>query len=386
MISRPLSYWEQSIGIKAIPNPERAVELKEADILIIGAGFCGSWLAYFLKQRNPNLKISIIERDFFNLGASARNAGFLSCGNISEWQEDLQDLGWDETLRTLCARIEGINIIKSVFGSRVVMENCGSIDLDPITAEKTELMNRFNSFLDSKGYSQFFHTKDVQIGKNQRPAFFNRFDSSVNPCHLLLGLHKHLIEKGVQFVWQSTAEKVSNGEALVSFGGSPAHRMPYKYAFICTNAFSKKLNPQSDIQPARGQVIVTSACRTDTQRSLGFLRKGYDYFRFVDDGRVLVGGGRLHFKDQEDTDAIETSTALKEYLIELAYEVIGHRDFKVDFHWSGIMGLRKGRHASLAELRTRTQLDAKTEELSSCGGWGVTLTPYITRYRAEQWE
>ena len=130
---------------------------------------------------------------------------------------------------------------------------------------------------------------------------------------------------------------------------------------------------------------MTSSCTTDTERCLGFLRSGYDYFRFIGD-RILVGGGRLNFKAQENTDAMETSPELREYLTKLARQVVGHDRFTIDYHWSGIMGLRKGNHASASELKKPVRIDSVTEELAGFGGWGVTLTPVMTRHRVATWE
>lgn len=154
---------------------------------------------------------------------------------------------------------------------------------------------------------------------------------------------------------------------------------------MCVNAFASQLNPQTQVRPARGQIIVTSPCEAAAQRCLGFLRSGYDYFRFVGD-RVLVGGGRLNFKETESTDSVETTFELRDYLIGLAGKIIGHTRFDVDFHWAGIMGLQSGRHACISEMRKLVAIDAQTEEVSSCGGWGVTLSPYLTRLRADAWD
>jgi hypothetical protein len=71
-------------------------------------------------------------------------------------------------------------------------------------------------------------------------------------------------------------------------------------------------------------------------------------------------------------------------LHELARQVIGHSEFSVDHHWSGIMGLRKGSHDSISEFNKTVASDAVTEEINSCGGWGVTLTPVVMRHKANE--
>ncbi len=384
MSKRTYSYWEIEAGIDR-RSPSNGLDLSKnaLDILIVGAGFSGSWLAYFLKKKNPTLKIAIVERDFFNLGASTRNAGFLSCGNISEWLADSKDFTWEDTLLTLKARIDGINILRSELGSHPSFSNCGSADLDPITEEKLDLMQRLNGGLRSLGYKPLFETRNIDFAARSIPVFFNTFDSETNPCDLLLRLHEQLKESGVHFIWQTSVKKLGEGQAVLVRNSKP-YEFQYRYAFICTNAFARDLNRKTVVRPARGQILVTTPTETATTPCLGFLESGYDYFRFIGK-RVLVGGGRLAFKAEEDTEQLDVTPEIREYLINLATLVIGHSDFKVEHHWSGIMGLRCGKHSSITDLQKRVIIDSKTEEVAGFGGWGVTLTPYVTRHLADKW-
>ncbi len=383
MDKRNYSYWEISQGLTSPSQTNFENLIKKTEVLIVGAGFCGSWLAYFLKTQNPKLQITILERDFINLGASLRNAGFLSCGNISEWLEDSKEVSWEETILTLKARIDGINLIKELAPQLPSIRNCGSVDADPLTDEKILLMQRLNSSLSSLKIQPFFLKKNLVIGKEEKERAFNSFDSEVNPYELLQELHLRLKKLGVVFQGNCTVEEIGNGIATFT-AVNEKRSMEYGYAFVCTNGFTKALNPKTNVEPARGQIIVTNPCETSTVKSLGFLRSGYDYFRFIG-SRVLIGGGRLEYKKAEDTHSLEPTLEIKNYLIKLAQEVIGHDKFKVEYHWAGTMGLRKGKHASISDLNTRVFLDSKTEEVAGFGGWGVTLTPLVTKNLASLW-
>jgi gamma-glutamylputrescine oxidase len=363
---RELSYWEGEAGVEPRPSPSPSPS--RADVLIVGAGFCGSWLAYFLKGYRPDLEVVVAERDFLSLGASTRNAGFLSCGNLSEWLEDSKGLGWEETVRTLAARIAGIEIIKAHLGSAIRIDHYGSADFDEITEEKLDLMKRLNAHFDC------FEKREARLAGKPREVFFNRTDGQVNPCELLLALHRKARERGVRFLWNTE---------VASVGGGLAGDLRYGHAFVCTNAFARRLNGASEVRPARGQILVTSACRADTTKTLGFLRSGYDYFRFIGD-RVLVGGGRLHFAASEATDTLEATEELRGYLLRLAESVIGHGRFTIDYHWPGIMGLRGGGHASATDLRRTIAIDDKTHEVAGFGGWGVTLAPWLAELKARE--
>ncbi|MFZ4545731.1 MAG: FAD-dependent oxidoreductase, partial [Saprospiraceae bacterium] len=70
-----LSYWEYESFFK------------DMDVAILGSGIVGLSAAISLKEKNPMLKVALIERSFLPYGASTRNAGFACFGSISELLE-----------------------------------------------------------------------------------------------------------------------------------------------------------------------------------------------------------------------------------------------------------------------------------------------------------
>ena len=49
-----------------------------ADVAIVGAGYTGLWTAYYLLQRDPSLRVVILEAEQAGFGASGRNGGWAS--------------------------------------------------------------------------------------------------------------------------------------------------------------------------------------------------------------------------------------------------------------------------------------------------------------------
>ena len=49
-----------------------------ADVCIVGGGFAGLWTAVRLGEREPGLRIVLLEQDIVGGGASGRNGGFFS--------------------------------------------------------------------------------------------------------------------------------------------------------------------------------------------------------------------------------------------------------------------------------------------------------------------
>ena len=66
--------WPHDPGEPAPPLEQHLV----ADVCIVGGGFAGLWTAMQLTEREPGLRIALIEQDIAGGGASGRNGGFLS--------------------------------------------------------------------------------------------------------------------------------------------------------------------------------------------------------------------------------------------------------------------------------------------------------------------
>lgn len=58
-----------------------------ADVVIVGGGYSGLWCAYFLTERQPDLRVVVLEQDICGGGPSGRNGGF-----ASGWWDELDGL------------------------------------------------------------------------------------------------------------------------------------------------------------------------------------------------------------------------------------------------------------------------------------------------------
>ncbi|HEX3724379.1 MAG TPA: FAD-dependent oxidoreductase, partial [Nitrolancea sp.] len=73
---RRYSFWLESCGDDLTPRPALDGSI-DVDVAILGAGFTGLWTAYYLKKRDPSLKIAVVEREIAGFGASGRNGGWV---------------------------------------------------------------------------------------------------------------------------------------------------------------------------------------------------------------------------------------------------------------------------------------------------------------------
>src|SRR5689334_5831456 len=103
-----------------------------ADIIIAGAGFVGLWSAYYLKKKQPDLRITVIDRGAIPTGASTRNAGFACFGSVTELMSDVATLGEDKMLQLVEMRYKGLKRIRKVFGKKEIdYAKCGGYEIIP---------------------------------------------------------------------------------------------------------------------------------------------------------------------------------------------------------------------------------------------------------------
>jgi glycine/D-amino acid oxidase-like deaminating enzyme len=87
--SRDLSVWHDSLPDALEARPSLQGEMR-CDVAIVGAGYTGLWTAWYLRQLEPSLAVTIVEAESAGFGASGRNGGWCSAwlSGIEHWLDD----------------------------------------------------------------------------------------------------------------------------------------------------------------------------------------------------------------------------------------------------------------------------------------------------------
>jgi glycine/D-amino acid oxidase-like deaminating enzyme len=72
------SYWLEDVGDQP-PRPPLDGSV-DVDVAVLGAGFTGLWSAWYLRRRDPSLRIALVEAEYAGFGASGRNGAWCSAG------------------------------------------------------------------------------------------------------------------------------------------------------------------------------------------------------------------------------------------------------------------------------------------------------------------
>ena len=245
---RPESFWELCTEGDVFKTPrgretnvkqgDAATRKEKVDVLVVGGGFQGLWMAHFLRKHlsqcggSKERTMMIVERDRLSFGASSRNAGFLTAGNITEILDDCNEIGEENAFEIFKRRAEGIHLITSSFPQ--IVESCtefGSCDFDDLTQEKISVLHRINDFISKQSVSSPalralgseapFSPTEVHFCGVKRPISINSFDKGINPVRLLMLLRSDLEQHALQppllssFAFGWSVESVSNGRAVL---------------------------------------------------------------------------------------------------------------------------------------------------------------------------
>ncbi len=112
---RSISYWHDSLpdGDLDALRPALPGDV-HADVAIVGGGFTGLWTAYYLAQRDPSLRIVVLEKDFAGFGASGRNGGWASAFLPTSWEAVAKESSRSEALRMQRAANATVDVVGKV--------------------------------------------------------------------------------------------------------------------------------------------------------------------------------------------------------------------------------------------------------------------------------
>src|SRR3990170_2873807 len=232
------------------------------DVCIIGNGINGVSAGISILERNPDIKILIVDRWFIPLGASTRNAGFSCFGSPSEIIDDISKMGEDAAVSLIEKRWAGLNKLKDrLQDSKTDYETNGGYELfhEDNFEKITSSIPYLNQLVQSAtGLQNVFEFVNVPTGiKGFAKAIFNRYEGQLHPGHMMQHLTQKFIAAGGK-IW--TGLKVDNIEESsdhVALQSRVSLPVVAKKVIVSTNAFAAYLLPQLDVHAARNHVMVT---------------------------------------------------------------------------------------------------------------------------------
>lgn len=365
------SYWETSTY--SAPS----------DLLIIGSGLTGLLCAHHYAKRFPNRKVRILERGPFPFGASTRNAGFACFGSPTELLDDLHELGEEDTLKRVEMRVKGLEFYRSTFnpvdydfnksgGWEIFRANESQIVEN--AKDKLEYLNRLlTPILNGKVYDV---DKDInRFGAGIYPeGFYNPYEGQLHPGKLCRLIERNIRQLGVEIINGIEIKSIEDSKDGVSLIDTNGFAWSANQCIVATNGLTKSLLPEENIEPARGQILMTSPIPELKWKGTFHIDRGYFYFRNVEN-RLLFGGGRHLDVLGERSNERVTSEKIQSELEQVLETLLPNVDYQIDMRWSGIMAFG-------VENEKAPRIEALSDHLilaARLGGMGVAIAPEVSK-------
>jgi len=331
-----ISFWERE-------------SLLQYDVIIIGSGIVGLQTAIQVKEKHPDYDVLILERGLLPSGASTRNAGFAATGSLSELVADAAHTPEADLIDLFAKRKSGIDFLRAQLGDAAIGYTPeGSHEL--LTEPESGILDHidhYNQLLMAVSGGNSFEPADQQLANFGFSS--GRFKHCI-ACTTEAGLHtgkliksllRLALQKGVEIKTGAAVTHIESGngksEVIVKDDFHDPIHFEANQVIVCTNAFSSRFFPGEDIQPGRGQVLVTQPIENLKVKGIFHFDQGYYYFRNVAN-RILFGGGRnLDFATENTTD-ISLNPQIQDHLVEiLKRDLLPGQEITIDMQWSGIM-------------------------------------------------
>lgn len=371
-----LSFWEN------------ALLQEKVNYCVLGAGIVGLQAAIRVKELLPHSVVAVMEKHPFPRGASTRNAGFACVGSLTELIDDVQARGWEEVGNLVNRRWCGLLALKASIGEKMMgytAHNGYEIFLEGEEAIYEGCrcqLDTFNElFREITGIKGAFEPADEAITDlgltGVKHLIRQRAEGQLHPGKMMHALINQAKALGIHLLmgWELLDWEKEQGKVRLTCQGGL--NLLCDKLLIATNGFSHSLLPSVDVVPARNQVLLTAPIPNLSTLGSFHYHQGYVYFRNVGD-RVLIGGGRHMDKETEHTDQHAFNEGIRTYLKQfLAKHVLGF-PAKIEFEWTGILGVGKGKYPLLEWVEPNVLTAVRL------GGMGVALGTQVGRDAAEK--
>lgn len=348
------------------------------DHIIVGGGIVGLSTAFYLKKRNPDARVLLLERGLLPSGASTRNAGFACMGSLTEILDDLSISTEEEVLALFLLRKKGLERLHTLLPyHKTGYQANGSYELI-FESEKEALLklDYCNDLLRKELGADAFRLNQDKLKtfgfSGVHALIENTCEGELDTGLLMSNFISLVASLGVEI--KTGCEAVAlheEADAVNVHCKNPIHDSPLIFnantVYVCNNAFAKQLFPHLDVMPGRGQVIYTQPIPDLKFKGIFHFEQGYYYFREYQGG-VLFGGGRHLDKQGETTTQFGLHEAIQHELIEKLHTLIlPQQKATIALQWSGIMAFGSHKRPILTKYSDRIAIGVRM------GGMGVAI-------------
>lgn len=334
----------------------------DADVAIVGAGYTGLWTAWALLDRDPALRIVVIEAEHVGFGASGRNGGWCSALLPMSLESIAARHGRSVAVRVQRTMNDTVAEIARVCASE-------GIDADLAMGGTIDLVR--NDAQEQRARAALSTTRELGLGEDHlrwldadeaaamcgasrvRGALFTPHCAAVHPGKLVRGLAALVERQGVVIHERTRVTSIEPGRVHTERGVVRA-----EVVVRATEGYTSQLpSSRREMIPLYSLMVATAPLSAEQWSSLAMEarptfadgRHTIVYGQRTADGRLAFGGrgAPYHYgsriRPEFDTDD-RVRAALAETLAELFPVLVG---VEITHHWGGPLGVPRDLHASV---------------------------------------
>lgn len=298
----PAWWLEQALAAEGDPEPAAPLAgVATADVAIVGGGYTGLWTALALRERDPGLRVTLLEAEICGHGPSGRNGGFLH-GYWSSLALLLPLLGDEDAVR-LCraaeAIVPGVRSFSESRNEDVWLREAGMLMVSAAPAQDAAVERAITAAGHVGRPEQAVAlSKEELDARCASPAFrggvYFPDGASVHPGFLVRALRRAVLASGVELHEHTPVVRIRDGELDAPGGTIRAPEL-----VLATNAALTGWRPAARSLTNFGSYVVLTEPVPELLAQIGWTggepivdgRMFLHYFRTTADGRVLMGSG-----------------------------------------------------------------------------------------------
>jgi glycine/D-amino acid oxidase-like deaminating enzyme len=292
------------------------------DLVVVGGGYTGLWSALLAKQRDPGMRVALVEGQTIGWAASGRNGGFVDASlthgvenGRSRWPDEMDVLD-----RLGMENLDAIEKSVDTLGLDCDFERTGSISVavEPYQADELAAapLRSGQVYLDRQAVRAEAASPTYLAGVWSRDT-----SALVHPAKLANELARAAAEVGVEIYEHSKVlglKQDRRGEAMtvrtervtvhadrviLATNGFPSLLKRYRYHTVPVYDYVLMTEPLTDAQLAD--------IGWSNRQGIGDMSNQFHYYRLSKDNRILWGGydaiyhfgGRIrpHYEDRDAT-------------------------------------------------------------------------------------
>lgn len=369
------SFWqEESAG--TFP---RLTGHHQVDVAIVGAGYTGSWLAYWLRDRG--LQVLVVEAQAPGYGASGRNGGLLLQGPAQLVGEAAQHMGHDTALALVDWTRRSFQWVGHLarrydldYHTTGSLYVAGDAAERPLVQETARLLNQGG--IPAELWEPAQQPPSIRrLGHDL--ALFLPDDGQIHPLKLIRALLAEATACGVRVYQHSPVRhyRETDGAGILEGEG---YTVQAAHVVAATNAYTGQWLPEigSRLRPVRGQMLASEPTAPLDHAYPVYADYGFNYWHQRPDGRILAGGFRHLAPDDEVGTDLVLHQRIQERLTQLVTTLAGH-DVPISHRWAGIMALTEDKSPWVGSLTSHLWAAI------GYNGHGSTVTPAAARMLAD---